>query len=258
MFHNVRDADLRGRDHLCMVESELAVKRLLESAWDIHSLFLSPQKYDRLADDLKDIETDVFVADVSLMSEVTGFHIHRGVLAAVKRANTIGQYSLETIFQNKHTVSILLAEGITNIDNMGSLFRNAAAFGVDAVLLSGTCCDPLYRKSIRVSMGHVFSIPWLMFEDWRGVIGQLKETHGLQIIGLETGSNAVPLWEVGVSKKCGIIVGEEKTGLSSATLQLCDVIAEIPMSDWVPSINVSVASAVGLYDLVLRNRFDSR
>ena len=235
----------------------MAVRRLLDSDWELHSLFLSPQKYDRLADNLVDRDIEVFIADVALMSEVTGFHIHRGALAAVKR-NLVDKYTLETIFQTKQTISLLLAEGITNIDNMGSLFRNAAAFGVDGVLLNGTCCDPLYRKSIRVSMGHVFSIPWLMLEDWRGVIQQLKESYGVQMIGMETGQSSVPLWEVSVSKKCGIIVGEEKAGLSSVTLKLCDVIAEIPMSASVPSINVSVASAVGLYDLVLRNRLNSR
>ena len=240
-----------------MVESELAVKRLLKSDWELHSLFLSPQKYERMAHELEGHETDVFVADVSLMSEVTGFHIHRGVLAAVKRKKQV-EISLETFFQNNQVVSLLLAERITNIDNMGSLFRNAAAFGVSGVLLSGTCCDPLYRKSIRVSMGHVFSLPWLIVEKWDELILQLKESYGVQIIGLETGPNALPLWEVDVKEQCGIIVGEERTGLSSATLQLCDVITEIPMSASVPSVNVGVASAVGLYDLILRNRFNSR
>jgi len=258
VFHNVRDADLRGRENLCMVESEIAVRRLLDSDWKLHSLFLSPQKFERMAGEIENRELDVYVADVALMSEVAGFHIHRGVLAAVQRNCLIEKYTLERIFQNKQAVSLLLAEGITNIDNMGSLFRNAAAFGIDGVLLSGACCDPLYRKSIRVSMGHVFSIPWLMLEDWEGAIWQLKESYDVQVVGLETVPDAVPLWEVDVSRNCGIIVGEEKTGLSSATLKLCDVIAEIPMSSSVPSINVSVASAVGLYDLVLRNRLNCR
>ncbi|MBI69535.1 MAG: hypothetical protein CMJ38_05935 [Phycisphaerae bacterium] len=239
-----------------MVESELAVRRLLDSDWALHSILLSPQKHERLATVLEGRALDVFVADVSLMSEVTGFHIHRGVLAAVQR--NYRKQSLESIIERKQTSSLLLAEGITNIDNMGSLFRNATAFGVDGVLLSRTCCDPLYRKSIRVSMGHVFSIPWIMIEDWESSIQQLKETYGVQLIGLETGPDAVPLWEVDVSEHCGIIVGEEKAGLSPATLKLCDVIAEIPMSASVPSINVGVASAVGLYDLVLRNRLNSR
>ena len=241
-----------------MVESEMAVRRLLDSDWKLHSLFLSPQKFERMAGEIDGRELDVFVADVALMSEVAGFHIHRGVLAAVQRNSLIEKFSIERIFQNKQAVSLLLAEGITNIDNMGSLFRNAAAFGVDGVLLSGACCDPLYRKSIRVSMGHVFSIPWLMIEDWEGAIRQLKESYDVQVVGLETGPDAVPLWEVDVSRNCGIIVGEEKTGLSSATLKLCDAIAEIPMSSSVPSINVGVASAVGLYDLVLRNRLNCR
>ncbi len=257
VFHDVRDADLRGRHHLCMVESEMAVRRLLESDWEIHSLFVSPQKYERLSSLLEHRDIDVFIADIALMSEVTGFHIHRGVLAAVRRQSQ-AHHTIDTIFKGGDHVSLLLAEGITNVDNMGTLFRNAAAFGVDGVLLNVICCDPLYRKSIRVSMGHVFSVPWFVLEDWTASLRALRDEFDLQIIGLETGSAAIPLWDVDVQRNIGVVVGEEKSGLSASTLTLCDVVAEIPMMDSVPSINVGVASAVGLYDLVLRNRLDSR
>ena len=126
--------------------------------------------------------------------------------------------------------------------------------------------EPLLREFARKCTTHLCCrIPSVQLQVSRrfqffqvGLILQLKESYGVQIIGLETGPNALPLWEVDVRERCGIIVGEERTGLSSATLQLCDVIAEIPMSPSVPSVNVGVASAVGLYDLILRNRFNSR
>ena len=260
MYRNIRDADLRGRKHLCMVESELVVKRLINSpAWQIHSLFMSPQKYERLKDHLNSITVPIYVADVSLMSEITGFYIHRGVLAAVHRICDAVKpiESLINELNLKQTFSLLLAEGITNIDNMGTLFRNAAAFDVDGIILDPTCCDPLYRKSIRVSMGHVFSIPWSVSSNWRVDLQTLKSELDVQLIGCETNEKAIPMWDVQRSDRIALVMGEEKSGLSHLTMTLCDVIAEIPMNDKVPSLNVGVASAVGLYELLLRHRFDS-
>ena len=259
-YRSVRDADLRGRRHLCMVESEMVVRRLLASSWRIHSLFLSPQKYERLAPHIHDPAIQVFVADVSVMSTITGFHIHRGTLALVHRpsAESLKVEQLINTLQSKQDISILFAEGITNVDNMGALFRNAAAFGVDAVVLDYACCDPLYRKAIRVSMGHALSIPWAVTDNWIDDVRMLKTELGIKLIGCETGEVAKPMWEVTPTKKFGLIMGEEKSGLSANTISICDEIAEIPMSVNVPSVNVAVASAVGLYELLCRNSFDNR
>jgi len=243
-----------------MVESEMVVRRLLDSHWKIHSLFLSPQKYERLAPFIKDLSVQVFVADVSLMSDITGFHIHRGSLALVHRPDkeSLCVQNVIRSLQDKKQIAILFAEGITNVDNMGALFRNAAAFGVDALVLDGACCDPLYRKAIRVSMGHALSVPWAVAVDWANDLLELKATLGIQLVGCETGHDSKPIWEVDPTKKVGIIMGEEKKGLSASTLTLCDVVAEIPMTETVPSVNVAVASALGLYEFLCRNRFDNR
>jgi len=243
-----------------MVESEMVVRRLLDSDWKIHSLFLSPQKYERLAPHIKDLSVQVFVADVSLMSDITGFHIHRGSLALVHRPDneSLCVQKLIRSLQEKKQISLLFAEGITNVDNMGALFRNAAAFGVDALVLDGACCDPLYRKAIRVSMGHALSIPWAVSHDWSTDLLKIKTALGIHLVGCETGDDSKPIWEVEPTKKVGIILGEEKKGLSARTLVLCDVVAEIPMTETVPSVNVAVASALGLYEFLCRNRFDNR
>jgi len=259
-YRSVRDADLRGRRHLCMVESEMVVRRLLASGWEIHSLFLSPQKYERLAPHIQDASLQVYIADVSLMSTITGFHIHRGTLALVHRPSedSLNVNSLIHALQMKKQIALLLAEGITNVDNMGSLFRNAAAFGVDAIILDGACCDPLYRKAIRVSMGHAFSIPWATTEHWIETLQEVKTRLQVKLIGCETGKSATPMWNVHPTEKVGLILGEEKTGLSPSTIAQCDEIAEIPMMPHVPSLNVAVASAVGLYEFICRHRFDNR
>ena len=260
LYRSVRDADLRGRQHLCMVESELVVRRLLDSSWSIHSLFLSPQKFERLAQLLRGASMTVYVADVSLMSEISGFHIHRGTLALVHRPkeDELSLHSVLTTLRGNKEVSLLLAEGVTNVDNMGSLFRNAAGFGVDAIVLDSACCDPLYRKAIRVSMGHALSIPWAVVDDWNAGLTTLKEQLGVKLIGCETCEGSTPMWEINPTDKFALIMGEEKKGLSASTITSCDYIAEIPMSNKVPSVNVAVASAVGLYEFLCRRSFNNR
>jgi len=259
-YRNVRDADLRGRKHLFMVESEMVVRRLLQSSWSLHSVFLSPNKFERLADQLTGTCSPIYVADVNLMSEIAGFHIHRGALAAVHRPcqEALSVDTLMGKLRGKDKITLLLAERITNVDNMGSLFRNAAAFGVDALLFDHQCCDPLYRKAIRVSMGHTLSIPWAVAGDWQNVLQRLKEELGITIIGCEIADQAIPLWKVPAVNRAALVMGEEKSGLSPTTISQCDVIAEIPMSGGVPSINVSVASAIALYEFLRRDRFDER
>ena len=259
-FRNVRDADLRGRDHLCMVESEMVVRRLLDTDWEIHSVLVSPTKCQRLASVLRDRDVPILVADISLMSEITGFNIHRGVLAAVRRPPP-ESHSVQRLiqkFQGKEQLSLLMAEGITNIDNMGSLFRNAAAFGVDAIVLDECCCDPLYRKSIRVSMGHALSIPFAITEDWNSELHELKQALSIKLIGCEISENAVPMWEVEQGDRFGLVMGGEKHGLTQSTIDTCDAIAQIPMSARVPSINVGVASAVALYEFLRRDSLNNR
>ena len=259
-FRNVRDADLRGRDHLCMVESEMVVRRLLDTDWEIHSVLVSPTKCQRLASVLRDRDVPILVADISLMSEITGFNIHRGVLAAVRRPPP-ESHSVQRLiqkFQGKEQLSLLMAEGITNIDNMGSLFRNAAAFGVDGIVLDESCCDPLYRKSIRVSMGHALSIPFAITEDWNSELHELKQALSIKLIGCEISENAVPMWEVEQGDRFGLVMGGEKHGLTQSTIDTCDAIAQIPMSARVPSINVGVASAVALYEFLRRDSLNNR
>lgn len=259
-FRNVRDADLRGRDHLCMVESEMVVRRLLDTDWEIHSVLVSPTKCQRLAPVLRDRDVPILVADISLMSEITGFNIHRGVLAAVRRPPP-ESHSVQRLiqkFQGKEQMSLLMAEGITNIDNMGSLFRNAAAFGIDAIVLDECCCDPLYRKSIRVSMGHALSIPFAVTENWNSELLVLKQSLNIKLVGCEISDGAVPMWEVEQGDRFGLVMGGEKHGLSQSTIAACDVIAQIPMSAHVPSINVGVASAVALYEFLRRDSLNNR
>jgi tRNA G18 (ribose-2'-O)-methylase SpoU len=258
VFRNVRDADLRGRDGLFMAESELVLRRLMRTPQRLHSMLLSPEKFVRMRDALAVLPEDVpvCVADLELIHEIAAFHIHRGCLAAGRRLPS-GQLTLDAALAFLHrqpACCVLLAEGVTNVDNMGALFRNAAAFGVDAIVLDPTSCDPLYRKSIRVSMGHALSIPYAVSANWHGGLQRLKREWGLTLVAAEITPRASPLWALPNAARLGLIFGSEGHGLPVETLSACDAVCAIPtraLAENPPSLNVAVASAVFLYE---RNR----
>ena len=258
VFRNVRDADMRGRDGLFMAESELVLRRLVRMPDRLHSILLSHEKYCKLAPALESLPANVpvFVTSLKLMHEIAAFHIHRGVLAAGVRLPAermtleaaLGHFRPPAEPGAKGAV-IIACEGVTNVDNMGAIFRNAAAFGVAGIVLDPTSCDPLYRKAIRVSMGHALSIPYAVSSNWPSDLLRLKREWGMTIIGAESHPHAVPPWKVPKADRIAIVLGSEGDGLSERTLGVCDAVCEIPMAPGVPSINVAVASAVMLYEL---------
>ena len=260
VFRNVRDADLRGRDDLFMAESELVLRRLLRTPDRLHSILLSHEKFIRLEDALEELpgEIPIYVADLRLIHEIAAFHVHRGVLAAGRRQPpesltvdaALGSFRDP---ENPARLTLIAAEGITNVDNMGALFRNAAAFGVSGIVLDPTCCDPLYRKAIRVSMGHALAIPYAVSNDWANDLSRLKHEWRMHVIGAESNERSKALWSIEQCQRTLLIFGSEGHGLSQRTLGLCDEIAEVPMAGDVPSINVAVASAVFLYEFARRD-----
>jgi tRNA G18 (ribose-2'-O)-methylase SpoU len=196
----------------------------------------------------------VYACELKLMHEIAAFHIHRGVLAAGVRPEP-AELSLHASLGHlrpeacRAQVRVVLAEGLTNVDNMGALFRNAAAFGANALVLDSACCDPLYRKAIRVSMGHALSVPYAVSDNWLPDLRRLRDEWGLTLIAAESTPDARPLWEMPHTDRIGILFGSEGHGLAAETLAMCDAVCGIPMAGEVPSINVAVASAVFLYEL---------
>jgi tRNA G18 (ribose-2'-O)-methylase SpoU len=253
-FRDVRDKDLRGREGLFMAESEMVLCRLLRTPERIHSVLLTPHKHEQLAAELDVLGDDVprYVAEMELMTAIAGFHIHRGVLAAGHRPHP-RDLDLDRVLghlPHEGPVTLLAAEGVTNVDNMGGLFRNAAGFGVDGIVLDPTCCDPLYRKAIRVSMGHVLSIPYAVSRDWPADLARLGSQWDTTIVAAETGARAQPLWSLSpADDRLTLVFGSESDGLRPETLAACDRVLEIPMTGAVPSLNVATASAVFLYEL---------
>ena len=251
VFRDVRDRDLRGRDGIFMAESELVVRRLLRTPERLHSLLLSPPRFEAMGDVLCDIPEalPVYVAPLSVMESIAGFHIHRGVLAAGVRPSVSDLACAPFIDALAATgpCLVLAAAGITNVDNMGGLFRVAAAFGAAGVLLDGACCDPLYRKAIRVSMGHTLSVPFAVAEDLPAAISRLQ-ARALPTWAMESQVDATPLSDAAPGERAVVLVGNEGKGLSDALLDVADSVAEIPMAPGVPSLNVVCAASVALWE----------
>ena len=177
-YREIRDRQQRGRDSLrglFIGEQRLVVERMLRIPGVTKSVMLAPRWVARLAR-MEPADVPLYVAPQAVMKRVAGFNIHRGVLAVGYRS-AIERSDLASALRPDGPLTVLLCESITNIDNIGFLFRNVAAFGADAVVLSPRCHDPLYRKSLRVSIGHALTVPFVRCRDWPGDLGRLKARH---------------------------------------------------------------------------------
>jgi len=184
---------------------------------------------------------------------VTGFNVHRGLLALGRRPEPVALASV--VPHRDRPATLLCVEGVNNMDNIGQLFRVAAAMAVSAVVLSPDCHDPLYRKSLRVSCGCVLRVPWVRADDWHAALGELRSQHGVALVAA-TGRGARTPTEVAadVGTRVAIVVGAEFAGLSERTIALADHAVRIPMAAGVDSLNVAVAAAVLLDHLSVGQR----
>ena len=248
-FRDIRDRDLRGRQGIFIGEQGLVVERMLDRPERIRSVLVSETKKPWLEEALAargNPEVDCVVVPTDIVERIAGFDLHRGVLASGNRAS-IETHSLDDIIPKPdQPATVLCCDSINNMDNIGMLFRTAAAFGVDAVLLSPDCHDPLYRKSLRVSIGHALTVPFLRSDDWAADLGRLRTTFCTTVVGASTGAASRPLAEVTPPGRVALVVGSEFAGLGSDSLAACDHLARIPMAPGVDSLNVAVASAVML------------
>ena len=258
-YWDLRDADLRGARRLFTVESTRVIRRFLASSWPVESLLLEPHAFDALREELSTLEEGIpiYRAPADSLETISGYGFHRGALALGRREQMPqGIASLGNTLE-KESCTILAAEGVVHVDNMGGLFRNAACLGADGVMLSPACADPLFRKTVRISTGRVFTIPWTRCESWPDSLIELREEHGFRIVALETGADAISLEQLALEPRMLMLVGAEGRGLAPATLAACDQVLEIPSSadaEDETSVNVAVASAIGLYELGRRRR----
>ena len=194
-------------------------------------------------------EIPVYTAEFDVLAQLTGFKLTRGMLCAMRRR---GLLEVEKVCQNAKKVAVL--ENVMNPTNVGAIFRSAAALNMDAVLLTGGCSDPLYRRAARVSMGTVFQIPWTYFD--KKTVWPQDGMQTLQNLGFKTAAMALRDDSVGIEdkalrseEKLAVILGTEGDGLASQTIADCDYTVKIPMSHGVDSLNVAAASAVAFWEL---------
>jgi tRNA G18 (ribose-2'-O)-methylase SpoU len=183
------------------------------------------------------------------MAQVVGFHLNRGVLAVARR---VGEPSVTEVVDGARTVAVL--EGVNDHENLGSIFRNAAGLGVDALVFGSGCADPLYRRAVRVSMGHALLVPYARATDWPGDLVALKE-RGFRLLAMTPhgGARALPeAMAAARDKPIAVLVGAEGPGLSAAALRLSDAQVRIPMSRGTDSLNVATAAALAFYERAIR------
>jgi tRNA G18 (ribose-2'-O)-methylase SpoU len=242
-FRALTDADVRAdRRGIVIAEGVNVVERLARSPYRARAVFGVPSRIEALTRVLSELDVQVFVADKWLLSDVVGFRVTRGVLASADRPPPP---SIAALLGRAERVVVL--EGLNDFENLGALFRNAAAFGVDAVLLDARCADPLYRRSVRVSMGHVLRVPFAVLpEPWPESLSLLR---GFRLLAMTPRAGAVPLRSVSPAGPWAVLLGAEGPGLSDAALDRADEHVRIPMADGVDSLNVATAAAVALAQL---------
>jgi tRNA G18 (ribose-2'-O)-methylase SpoU len=252
-YRSVRDRDLLGPDGrpgLFVGETRLVVDRMIERPGMTKSVFVEARHAAALREALDAAgraDVPLYVAEQPILEQIAGFNVHRGVLAVGWRPDAATLAMDAALPKDGSLRTVLVCEEVRNIDNIGGLYRNAAAFGVDAVVLSPHCHDHLYRKCLRVSMGHALSVPTARSHDWPGDLARLRIDWGLHLIGLATGARSRPLEAIPLPDRVALVVGTEFDGLSDAALGQCDSLARIPMAAGIDSLNVTVAAAIGLH-----------
>jgi tRNA G18 (ribose-2'-O)-methylase SpoU len=226
-----------------VAEGAHALQRLLASGRRLRSVLVDPVRLEALAGDLAGLAAPVLVADQPTLLAVAGFPVHRGVLAAADR------WALPDpaeVLAGAERVAVL--EDINDHENLGVIFRSAGSLGVDAVLLSPRCCDPLYRRSVRVSMGHVLAVPWTRLEPWPEAIGVVAGA-GFSLVAFTPAADAEPLtgWRPSPGERVAALLGAEGPGLSPAALAAAHRRLTIPMRRPGDSLNVGSAAAIAFF-----------
>jgi len=257
-YVSLTDVALRSRHEpskgLYIAESSTVLRRALGAGHRPRSVLLSPRWLPDLEKTLASLPDDgttvpVYVAEPDVLEAITGFHVHRGALASMHRPPLASVHDLLSAARGgtgARRVAIL--EDIVDHTNVGAILRSCAALGVDAVLVTPRCADPLYRRSVRVSMGTVFQVPWTRIDPWPAGIDLLRQ-HGFVTAALALADDAVTLDELerDTPERLAFVLGTEGDGLKAATIAAADMVVRIPMRGGVDSLNVAAAAAVALW-----------
>ncbi|MEU6006447.1 RNA methyltransferase [Streptomyces sp. NPDC047453] len=246
-YTDLTDVELRRRrepaEGLFIAEGEKVIRRARDAGYEMRSMLLSAKWVDAMRDVIDELTAPVHVVSPEVAERVTGYHVHRGALASMQRK------PLPTAAEVLRTARrVAVMESVNDHTNIGAIFRSAAALGMDAVLLSPDCADPLYRRSVKVSMGAVFSVPYARLGIWPGGLEAVREA-GFTLLALTPDEKAKTLDEAAPHRmdRVALMLGAEGAGLSTRALAAADEWVRIPMSHGVDSLNVGAAAAVAFY-----------
>jgi len=258
-YARLTEAQLRNKlepeKGIFIAESTKVIGTALDAGYEPVSLLMEPKHIDGDAAHIiaRCGDIPVYTAQRSVLAKLTGYELTRGVLCAMRRPKP---RTLEEVCSGARRVAVL--EGIVDATNVGAIFRSAAALNMDAVLLTPTCGDPLYRRAARVSMGTVFQIPWARIgsapTDWPHPGLELLRELGFKTAAMALSDNSVSIDDPRLAgeEKLAIVLGTEGDGLSGITIADCDYTVKIPMAHGVDSLNVAAASAVAFWELRVR------
>ncbi|MGJ4112649.1 TrmH family RNA methyltransferase [Corynebacterium macclintockiae] len=276
-FRNLNASDKKSGEQLIIAEGTLVVPRLLASPYPTRAVVGFPGKLRAIEESLSssfsgdDAPFSVFEVSREVLKEVAGFDMHRGLVASADRLLESEELSVEALLDQLEATEdtegtegtegasgvIAVLEGVGDHENIGSIFRNAAGLGVDAVLFGAATADPLYRRSVRVSMGHVLRLPWARFPGttttWQRDL-QLLQSRGYEVVALTPSGNTTLREATEAArergKKVAVMVGAEGPGLTEHAMRAADVRAVIPMARGTDSLNVATAAAIAFYEAV--------
>lgn len=246
-YRALTDVELRTKweppNGLFIAEGELVIHRALRSGYEMRSALVDEKRVDQLTG--LPPASPLYAASPPVLQSITGFHVHRGILASFHRKEP---RPVTEVLAGARRIAVL--EGLNTHTNLGALFRSAAALGMDAVILSPDCADPLYRRSVRVSMGEVFVIPYAKSDDWPGTLAEISAA-GFTLLAMTPAADAVPLASLTPAQRDrpALLLGAEGPGLTPRALAASDVRVAIPMHREVDSLNVATAAALAFYEL---------
>lgn len=246
-YVSLTDVELRRRrepaEGLFIAEGEKVIRRARLAGYRMRSMLLSAKWVDVMRDVIDEVPAPVYAVSPELAEQVTGYHVHRGALASMGRKPLPEADDLLGTARR-----IVVMESVNDHTNIGAIFRSAAALGMDAVLLSPDCADPLYRRSVKVSMGAVFSVPYARLDSWPRDLETVREA-GFKLLALTPADKATDIDEAAPHRleRVALLLGAEGDGLSTQALVAADEWVRIPMAHGVDSLNVGAAAAVAFY-----------
>jgi tRNA G18 (ribose-2'-O)-methylase SpoU len=240
-----RRPDLPSGKGLVIAEGVLVVQRMLASRFAPRALLGTDRRLGELEADLDRVDAPYYRVEAGVMAEVVGFHLNRGVLASASRPPEL---AVTQVLDGARTLAVL--EGVNDHENLGSIFRNAAGLGVDAVVFGSGCADPLYRRAVRVSMGHALLLPYAWATTWPQDLELLRD-NGFRLLAMTPDPTARTLPDAMTAvadERVAILVGAEGSGLTERAMRASDMRVHIPMSRGTDSLNVATAAALAFYE----------